>query len=98
MKRSGHDATPATAATVVVPDSVAPGTPVPGVIATEMSPVTPVSVFPTAWCATTCTAGEMVPPLDVGVGWTVNASLLGAPTVMLNGALVVPVGPVAAAV
>src|SRR5439155_18803145 len=59
-------ATPLTAATVAVPDSVPP----PGLapIATVMLPVNPVAVFPCPSWADTCTAGVMFGPATVMVG------------------------------
>src|SRR6266566_4016808 len=91
-----NDATPATAATVVVPASV----PLPGFVATATVtfPVNSVAVLPCASSAVTCTAGVIAVPATVPVGWTVNASWLATLGVMLNAALVAPLIPVAAAV
>src|SRR5207253_1713297 len=86
-------ATPLTAATVAVPDSVPP----PGLapIATVMLPVNPVAVLPCASWAVTCTAGVISEPAVVVVGWTEKTRCDAAPGVMLNAVLVVPFGPVA---
>src|SRR5438093_7380489 len=84
-------ATPATAATVVVPDNVPPAGLV--AIATVMLPAKPVAVFPSASRAVTCTAGLIVAPAVVVPGGTVNASWLAAPGTMLKATLVVPERP-----
>src|ERR687898_141006 len=81
-------ATPREAATVLVPDSVAPLAPVPGVIATVTVPVNAVSALPNASCAATCTAGASVEPVGVVAGCTVKASLVAGPPVIANAALV----------
>src|SRR6266853_294791 len=96
MLSVANDATPATAVTVVVPASVPPSGLVP--IATVTFPVNAVAVLPCASSAVTCTAGAIVTPAVVVVGWTVNASWLAALGVMLNAALVAPLSPDAAAV
>src|SRR5438105_13514506 len=89
MLSPGNVATPATAATVVVPERV----PLPGFApsATVTLPVKPVAVFPCPSSAVTCTAGVMDAPAAVFVGGTENASCVADPGVMLNAALVVPV-------
>src|SRR5437763_16279538 len=79
-------ATPLTAATVVVPDSVPP----PGLV--PMATVTlaeePVTVLLKASCTVTCTAGAMETPAVAFVGWTVKASLEAAAGLMVNAAAV----------
>ena len=93
----GKLATPAAAATVAVPSS----TPLPGgltPIASVTLPVKPVAVLPSASRAVTWTAGVIATPAVVLAGWTVNASWVAGPGVMVNAALVAPVSPVAAAV
>src|SRR5207249_7487029 len=83
--RSENVATPATAATLVVPASV----PLPGFApsATVTVPVQPVAVFPCASCAATCTAGVIAAPAVALLGCTVNTSCPALPAVMLNPAL-----------
>ena len=88
-------ATPATAATVVVPDNVPPAGFV--AIATVMLPAKPVAVFPSASRAVICTAGLIIAPAVVVPGCTVKASWLAAPGTMLNVTLVVPERPGAVA-
>src|SRR5439155_25139760 len=80
-------ATPATAATVLVPDKV----PVLGFvpIATVMFPVNPVAVLPLPSWAVTWTAGVIAAPAAVLVGSTLNTSSVAVPAVILNAALVV---------
>src|SRR6267143_656859 len=89
-------ATPATAATVAVPDRV----PAPGFVPIAMVtlPVKPVAVFPWASWAVTCTAGVIAAPAVVLAGCTLNTSWLAVPAVMLKAVLVALVGPVADAV
>ncbi len=89
-------ATPLTAATEAVPDSVPP----PGLVAMAAVtlPLNPVAVFPWASRAVTCTAGVIVPPAVALLGCTVNTSWLAAPGVMLKPALVAPASPLAAPV
>src|SRR5512134_2657266 len=96
MLMPGKLATPATAATVVVPSS----TPLPGglsPIASVTVPVNVVAVLPSASRAVTWTAGVIAAPAAVLPGWTVNASWVAAPAVIVNGALVAWVRPVAVA-
>src|SRR5439155_962512 len=83
----GNVATPATAATVFVPDKV----PVLGLvpIATVMFPVNPVAVLPLPSWAVTWTAGVIAAPATVFVGSTLKTSAVAAAGVMLNAALVV---------
>src|SRR6266550_4705612 len=96
MLRPANVATPFVAATVVVPDSVPPPGFAPSVTTTFA--VKPGSVLPNASSAVTWTAGVIGAPAVVLDGWTVNTSCAAAPGVMLNGALVPGVRPVAAAV
>src|SRR5438270_291062 len=78
MLRPGKVVTPATAVTVVVPESA----PFPGFAPNA------VAEFPSASCAVTCTAGVIAAPAMVVVGGTVNASCVAAPGVTLKAALV----------
>src|SRR5437868_6482722 len=89
MERLENVATPDDAATVAVPDSVPP----PGLapIASAMLAVELVTVLPRASCTATCTAGEMLNPAVVLVGWAVKASFEAAAAVMLNPEEVAPV-------
>src|SRR5437870_13684978 len=93
MLKSAKVATPATAATVLVPDKV----PVLGFvpIATVMFPVNPVAVLPLPSCAVTCTAGVIAAPAAVVLGSTENTSCVAVPAVMLNAVLVALPAPVA---
>src|SRR5205809_727995 len=86
-------ATPATAATVFVPDKV----PVLGFvpIATVMFPVNPLAVLPLASWAVTSTAGVIAAPAVVVLGCTLNTNCVAPPAVILNAALVVLPAPVA---
>src|SRR5512144_292090 len=95
MLRVLKDATPATAATVVVPDRV----PVPGLVPMETvtSPVKPGTGFPTASCAVTAIVAIGV-PATVVVGCVVNTSLEAAPTETSNGEDVASLRPLALAV
>src|SRR5436190_2042610 len=81
MDRLENVATPLTAATVVVPDSVPP----PGFVptATVMLAVQLVTMFfPSSTLFRS--AGEMATPATSSVGWAVNASLAAAAGLMLN--------------
>src|SRR4029453_17708355 len=89
MERVENVAMPATADTVVVPDSVPPPGLVP--IATVTLAVELVTVLPNVSCTVTCTAGAIATPATALDGWTVKASLLAAAGVMLNAAEVAPV-------
>src|SRR3954468_10977222 len=89
MERLEKVATPLTAATVAVPDSVPPPGLVP--IATVMLAVELVTVLPKASCTAACTAGEMLTPAVALAGWTVKASLDAAAAVMFNPEEVAPV-------
>src|ERR1043166_2781563 len=79
MDRSENVATPATAATVLVPDKVPP----PGFefagIARVMFPVNCVAVLPNASRAVTCTGGAITTPAGVLLGGTENAISLAVP-------------------
>src|SRR5512143_1478566 len=88
MLRSENTATPPTAVTVVVPESVAPVVPLPAVINTDTSPVKPVTTFPMLSSAVTSTAGVMTSPAVVEIGCTVKISCVAAAGVMSKGALV----------
>src|SRR5438093_1002543 len=81
-------ATPATAATVAVPERAPAAGFVP--IATVTAPVKPGTVFPRASRAVTCTAGVMAAPAGVLLGCVVKASWATAAGVMAKAALVVP--------
>src|SRR5262245_54656860 len=96
MESVGNVATPFTADTVVVPDSVPP----PGLVpmATVMLAVELVTVFPNVSWTATCTAGEMFTPAVALVGWTVKATFEAAAGLMLNAAEVAPVSGAEAAV
>src|SRR6058998_2840774 len=86
-------ATPLTAVTLVVPDSVPPLGFAP--IATVIDPVKPVTTFPASSSAETCTA-DIVWPAWVVCGCVVKATWVaggGGAAVMLKLALVVPVNP-----
>src|SRR5689334_23178060 len=96
MDRLENVATPATAATVVVPDSVPPPGLVP--IATVTFAVELVTVLPNASCTATCTAGETLAPAVALLGWTVKATFEAAAALMLNAAEVAPVSGEDAAV
>src|SRR6185295_3925153 len=96
MERLENVATPLTAATVVVPDSVPPPGLVP--IATVMLAVEPVTVLPNVSSTATCTDGLIATPAVALVGWTTKASREAAAGLMLNPDEVAPVSPAAAAV
>src|SRR3989442_16009354 len=89
-------ATPATAATVAGRERAPPAGFVP--TAPVTSPVKPGRGFPAASDAVSRPAGAIVAPAVVVPGCTVKASRVAAPTVMVKGALVAPVSPLAAAV
>src|SRR2546428_12765733 len=96
MLRVENVATPATAATVAVPDRVPPPGLVPSAAVTL--PLNPVAVLPSASRAVTCTAGAIVTPAVVLVGCTLNTNWLAVPAATLNAALAPELSPVAAAV
>src|SRR6266849_2715587 len=98
MLNVANVATPLTAATVVVPASVAPGVPVPAAIATVTVPTKVGTRLPKASWALTCTGGVIVGPASVVVGCTVNANTLAAAGVILNAVLTTAGSPVAVAV
>src|SRR5688572_22104788 len=89
MERLENVATPVTAATVLVPDSVPP----PGLapMATVMLAVELVTVLLNWSCTVTRTAGAMDTPATAFVGWTVNASFVAAASLLLSADEVVPV-------
>src|SRR5439155_1675868 len=78
--------------TVAVPLNVPPAGLVPR--AMVMEAVLLVTVLPKASWTVTRTAGVMLTPATVVVGWVVNANALGAPGVMLNVLLVAAARPV----
>src|SRR3954470_4075777 len=96
MDRVAKLATPLTADTVVVPDSVPP----PGLVpmATVMLAEELVTVLPNASCTATCTAGLIAAPAMALVGCAMNATLSGAAGEMLKAAEVAPVSAPEAAV
>src|SRR3954465_1467027 len=96
MDRVENVAMPATADTVLVPDSVPP----PGLVpmATVMLAVELVTVLLNASCTVTCTAGVIDAPAISSVGWAVNASLAAAAGLMVNAELDAPVSAPDAAV
>src|SRR2546425_219206 len=87
---------PFTAPTDLVPESV----PLPGLvpIATVTAFAAVVTGFPNASWTAICTAGLMIAPGMVLVGWPAKASFDAAPAVMLKPTLVAPASPAAAAV
>src|SRR5437667_286375 len=96
MERLENVATPATADTVAVPESVPPPALLP--IATVTLAVELVTVLPNVSCTATCTAGLIAAPAAALAGWTMNASLEAAAGLMLNAAEVAPVSAADAAV
>src|SRR5216117_1353447 len=96
MLSPGNVATPATAATVFVPDKVPMLGLVP--IATVMFPVNPVAVLPFPSWAVIWTADVIAAPATVLVGATLKTSAVAVAGVMLNAALVVLPAPVAVSV
>src|SRR5438552_3782434 len=86
-------AMPPAAATLDVPERAPP----PGFapIATATEPLNAVAVLPCASCAVTWTAGVIVAPATVVVGWTVKTSWFAAPGLMIKEALGCPASPVA---
>src|SRR5512146_1162754 len=89
MDRLENVATPPTADTVFVPDSVPP----PGLVpmATVMLAVELVTVLPNVSCTATCTAGLIATPAVVLDGWRAKASLLADAGLMLKPALEVAI-------
>src|SRR5438876_6845215 len=94
MERLAKLATPATAATVVVPERVPPLGLVP--MATVMLAVELVTVLPKVSCTATWTAGAIDDPAVALVGWTAKASFEAAAGETLKVAEVAPVSPVEA--
>jgi hypothetical protein len=88
MRSVGKLATPATSATVVVPERVPPTVFVPS--ATVTLPEKPGTVLPDSSCAATWTAGAIAAPAVVASGSTVNTRRVAGPGAMSKGALVVP--------
>src|SRR5262245_43892011 len=88
MDRVENVATPPTAATVVVPDSVPPPGLVP--IGTVMLALELVNVLSNASWTATCTAGLIATPPVAPPGSTVKASLVAAAGLMLNDEEVAP--------
>ena len=82
MERLLKVATPLTALTGVVPDSVPLDGFVPMAMATEA--LDEVTVFPPASWTITVIAGAMATPAVAFDGWTPKASFAGAPTEMSN--------------
>src|SRR5205809_959148 len=101
MLRLEKIATPATAAIVVVPESVAPLVPVPGSIVSVTVPVKLAAVWPEASRAVTSSAGVNTTPAVARcagwVGWTVKPGWVGVEGMMSKPALVAPDGPGAVA-
>src|SRR5256885_934916 len=89
MDRVENVATPLTAATVAVPDSVPPPGLVP--IATVTVALELVTVLSNASCTVTRTAGAIATPAVAFTGSTVKASFEAAATVMLKAELLAPV-------
>src|SRR5947207_12664848 len=85
--------TPATAATVFVPDKVPLLGFVP--IATVTFPVNPVAVFPLASWAVTWTAGVIAAPAVVVLGCTRKTGYTAVLPALINAALVLLPAPVA---
>jgi len=75
-------ATPATAATVVVPESVAPLVPLPALIVSVTFPVKLVTVWPEASRVVTSTEGAITVPALAALGCTVKASWVGTDAMM----------------
>src|SRR4029077_18775019 len=83
MDRSENVATPAMAATVLVPESVPPpGFALAGILSVTF-PVNCVAVLPNASCAVTCTGGVITAPAGVLLGGTVAATCVAFPAVPL---------------
>src|SRR5262245_13039061 len=93
MLKLGKTATPPTAETVIVPESVPPAGLVP--IVTVTLPAKLGTRLPCESQADTSTCGAIVTPAVAELGCTVNARRAALPTVIANGALVAPLRPVA---
>ena len=87
-------ATPPTALTVVVPDSVPPAGFAPS--PSDTAPTNRVAVLPLASRAVTTIDGAMAVPAGPLDGCVVKASVAGAPALTVKGALVTPVRPLLA--
>src|SRR5438874_1521217 len=96
MERLENVATPADAATVVLPDSHPPPARRPSDLV--MLAVELVTVLPNASCTAACTAGAIAAPAITVVGCTVKPTWAAAAAVMLNAAEVAPVSAPDAAV
>ena len=83
MDRSENVATPATAATIFVPESVPPAGLAPAGIASVMLPVNCVAVLPNWSRAVTCTGGVITAPAGVLLGGTVKAICVAVPAAPL---------------
>src|SRR5512132_130895 len=84
MERLENVATPATADTVLVPDSVPPPGLVPMATVTLAVALGPVVTVLLNWSCTVTRTGEMDTPAVAFVGWVVNASFAAAAWLMLN--------------
>src|SRR5438128_1974867 len=82
MLSPGNVATPATAATAVVPERV----PLPGFApcATVTLPVKPVAELQCTRLDVTCTTGAIAAPAMVLLGWTLQLSCFAAPAPLLT--------------
>ena len=96
IDRPANVATPFTAPTVVVPDSVPPPGFVP--ITTVTNDESVVTVFPKASCTVTSGCVPNAAPAVEVFGDVEKANFAAAPGVMLNGLLVAPVSAPSAAV
>src|SRR5205809_8041910 len=96
MERSPRVATPLTADTVVLPESVPPDGLLPS--ATVTGPVKVGTALPSASCAATFTAGAIWWPAVVVPGWTANESRVAGPGGAPRRVLVPALSPVARAV
>src|SRR5438034_11369018 len=93
MERSPRVATPLTADTVVLPESVPPDGLLPS--ATVTGPVKVGTALPSASCAATFTAGAIWWPAVGGPGWTANACPARRSSDLLKSLLVPALSPVA---
>src|SRR5512143_138238 len=89
MLRLAKDATPATAATDVVPVSVPPFGLVPIVMVIVLTALG--TVFPNPSCTATATGGAIGAPCNTLTGCVTNASVVALPAATLNVALVAAV-------
>ena len=97
MARPGKVATPLIAATVRVPDSVAPAVPVLPVIAIVTLFVALVTVLPSPSVIAICTAEANGTPPVVSAGGVTTTSFVAAPCATSNGALSAGASPAAVA-